>query len=139
MPHGREESEWNELVVVGYGILKKLAEDRERPISYMAFSAALADGMDEDHRPFTFPADRNAIGTLLADISRRGLEERPGWLLSAMVAGKNSEQPGGGFYDLAKSLNMLSEGAGKDEQSVFFGRQLEGLWQAYSRRRQSAG
>lgn len=48
-----------------------------------------------------------------------------------MVAGKNSDQPGGGFYDLARSLDLLSEGAGKDEQSVFFGRQLEGLWHAY--------
>ena len=138
MPHGREESEWNELIGVGYGILKCLAEGRERPISYTAFSAALADGMDEDPHPFTFPADRNAIGTLLADISKRGLQEHPGWLLSAMVTGKNSEQPGGGFYDLAKSLGMLSDGAGRDEQSVFFGKQLEGLWGAYSRRRSAA-
>ena len=139
MPHGREESEWTKLVGIGQDILRSLAADKEDPISYTAFSDALAKGMeDEDHRRFVFPSDRNAIGTLLADISKRGLEEHLGWLLSAMVTGKNSGQPGGGFYDLAKSLGMLSEGAGKDEREVFFGKQLEGLWKAYQRRRSGA-
>ena len=77
---------------------------------------------------------RNAIGTLLADISKRGLIDHPGWLLSALVTGKGSELPGGGFYDLAKSLGMLSEGAGKDEKEIFFGKQLEGLWKEYRSR-----
>lgn len=139
MPHGREESEWDELVGIGYDILCGIAEHKERPISYTEFSKALADGMDEDHRRFVFPQDRNAIGTLLADISKRGLVDQPGWLLSALVIGKNSEQPGGGFYDLAKSLNMLSEGAGKDEKEIFFGNQVEGLRKVYQRRRPGAG
>lgn len=138
MLHGRDESEWNEVVEVGYGILRKLAADKEKPISYTAFSGAVADGMDEDHRRFVFPQDRNAIGTLLAEISKLGLVDHPGWLLSALVTGQNSERPGGGFYDLAKSLGMLSEGAGRDEKEIFFGKQVEGLRKAYQRRRPGA-
>lgn len=140
MPHGREESEWTKLVELGYDILSKMAEDKDKPTSYTDFSNALVEGMaGENHRRFVFPQDRNAIGTLLADISKRGLDGQPDWLLSALVTGQNSKQPGGGFYDLAKSLGMLSEGAGKEEKEIFFWKQLEGLWNQYQRSRPGAG
>lgn len=133
MPHGRDEAEWNELVERGYRILSKMAGNKDKPISYTDFSNALAASMvGGQHRRFIFPQDRNAIGTLLADISKRGIADRPGWLLSALVTGRNSNQPGGGFYVLAKSLGLLSEGAGKEEQEIFFWKQLEGLWKEYA-------
>lgn len=139
MPYGREESEWTELVAAGYDLLSKMAENNDRPISYTEFSHALAGEMNKDHRPFGFPQDRQAIGTLLADISKRGIEEHPGWLLSALVTGKGSAMPGGGFFDLAKSLGMLSESVGMDEKVIFFGKQLEGLWSTYQRSRTGYG
>lgn len=139
MPYGREDSEWDELVEMGYDLLSKMAENNDRPISYTMLSHALADGMNADHRPFVFPQDRQAIGTLLANISKRGIQEHPGWLLSALVTGKGSDMPGGGFFDLAKSLGMLSESARLDEKVIFFGNQLEGLWNTYQRSRTDYG
>ncbi|MGK3708863.1 hypothetical protein [Arthrobacter sp. IK3] len=132
MPHGRDDSDWEQLVHAGLIVLQGHAA-RRKDLTYTDFSRALS--ADTGLPAFVFPQDRQAIGTLLADISKRGLEDHPKLLLSALVISSTTKMPGGGFFDLARSTGLLSEGAGRDEQMIFFGRQLEGLHSEYSRPR----
>lgn len=132
MPYGRTDLEWDELVEAGFTLLQQSAASRKE-LTYTDFSIELAE---ETGLPaFIFPQDRQAIGTLLADISKRGIERHPHLLLSALVTARVSKMPGGGFFDLAKSTSLLSAGASRDEQITFFGRQLDGLHAEYSRSR----
>lgn len=131
MPHGRDDLEWNELVEAGLSILKSLAA-RKTQTDYTAFVEDLA--VETGLRRFVFPQDRQVLGTLLADISKRGREEHSELLLSVLVHARATKMPGGGFFDLAKSVQLISEGAGEGEQMRFIVQQQEGLWATYGRR-----
>lgn len=128
MPHGRDDLEWNELVGAGFDILKALARQKTQT-DYTAFVNHLA--VDTGLARFVFPQDRQAVGTLLADISKLGREDHPGLLLSVLVHARSTKTPGGGFFDLAKSVNLLSEGAGEREKMRFIDQQQKGLWADY--------
>lgn len=131
MPHGRDDLEWNELAEAGLSILKFLAA-RKTQTDYTSFVQDLA--VETGLRQFVFPQDRQVVGTLLADISKRGREDHPELLLSVLVHARATKMPGGGFFDLAKSVQLISEGVGEAEQMRFIVRQQEGLWAMYGRR-----
>src|SRR5690606_12441124 len=65
-------------------------------------------------------ADRNAIATLVDEISRHEHEQgRP--LLSAVVVHKGEGTPGNGFFEMARSVGVMKPG---DDRVTFFAREL---------------
>lgn len=129
MPHGRDDMVWSELVEAGYDILASRAP-HEQMLDYTAFARELAAATGQ--AAMVFPQDRNAIGTLLADISRRGLEKHPGLLLSALVYARVGGRPGRGFFDLARHEDLITGTLSKDEEEKFVYAHVRKLAEAYT-------
>lgn len=115
MRHGRTDEEWNVLMEAGKRELVRAAR-RNDLLHYADFNQTIAD--DAGVRPFDFNHDgeRNALGTLLADIVKEDpLHDE--FMLSAVVklAAKDAG-PGEGFYKLAEHLDHLEPGATQDEK-----------------------
>ena len=127
--YGRDDLEWDELVLAGLRILKRRAVGRNM-IQYADFVAALAD--ESGQPPLTLSRDRAAIGPLLAEISERAREDHPGLLISVLVYNKASSMPGKGFFELTKRLGLLSADASEKEEWAFMASQTTGLDSHYS-------
>lgn len=131
MPHGRDDLEWNDLVEAGYGILTSRAPLQEM-LDYTAFARMLAGKTGQP--VMVFPQDRNAVGHLLADISRRGFEDHPKLLLSVLVYARAGGRPGRGFFDLARDQDLITGTLSTEEEDVFVYDQVRKLADAYRKR-----
>lgn len=109
MPHGRSDDEWERMMEVGRYLMVSTARSGGL-IPYGEFNKALAE--DADVAPFDLARDgeRNALGTLLADIVKDD-PDRKKYMLSSVVALATLDGPGAGFYSLAEHLDHLEPGA----------------------------
>lgn len=75
------------------------------------------------------PADRNRIGVLLGDVSRRSMKERR-VMLSAIVHRKSAEPtiPNSSFFELARELGKKVP---RGEERKFLDREMKRVWDAY--------
>jgi hypothetical protein len=77
-------------------------------------TATYAEIMDPVGMAPKNPRHRAEIGDLLAEASKQSLAER-GFMIGAIVVQKSSGQPNGLFFQLARDLGALSEGADETE------------------------
>jgi hypothetical protein len=113
--------EWEELVAYAISVLENCARHRE-VTSYSKFNMALGDGVGGDP-PFDFAEadhERNAMARLLSDVNDRTFD-RIGGMLSALVKYLNDNDPGAGFYRLAKQRGYMEP---REDRLAFWTGQL---------------
>jgi hypothetical protein len=77
------------------------------------------------------PRDRQMIGRLLGVMSKESATDRKrGFMVSAVVVRKVTGEPGPGFYDLARELDLLDD---DDDKEVFWKEQLKAARNFYQR------
>ncbi|MGW5335434.1 hypothetical protein [Streptomyces bauhiniae] len=130
--YGRTDSEWAELVEAGRDFL--IEQARHRTLThYTDLNRALVDRTGCSPFHFDLPADRAAIGHLLGLVVERDQEADPSDLmLSALVIHSGGNDPGTGFYQLAKDLKLLPMSASAGERQSFWVKQVQRLYERHA-------
>lgn len=131
MPYNRTDEEWEELVDAGFANLTKVAA-RKSQKSYSTLNEELAEETGQPEFEFRDPGDFAGMSRLLANISERGLSAHPTFLITALVTGKHSGEPGVGFYTLGESTGLLKPG---DNKEKFWVDQTNAAYAYYSKKR----
>lgn len=109
----RTEDEWDALVATATDVLLEQGRRHDPTISYSALNQLLEERTGIPRFDLDAQQGRNAIGSVLGAVNDRTLPEvevemgRKA-LLSALVWHKGSSDLGGGFYDYAAKLGLLS-------------------------------
>lgn len=132
MPHGRSDEDWALMMEAARNIMVHTAR-KQGWILYSDLNREVSE--DTGTAPFDFSrdADRNAIGTLLADIVKADLLHTR-FMVSSVVKLSASDGPGEGFYSLAEYLGHLESGASRDRKFEFWAEQLRLTHDHYRRR-----
>lgn len=132
MPHGRTDEDWSRMMEAARNIMVHTAR-RQELIAYSDLNRDLS--ADAGTQPFDSPreADRNALGTLLADVVKDDLLHSR-FMLSSVVEVTNGEGPGEGFYALAEYLDHLEPGASTERKHEFWIEQVKLTHDHYRRR-----
>ncbi|MFD0427109.1 hypothetical protein ACFQ60_00300 [Streptomyces zhihengii] len=96
--------------------------------TYTELNAALVERTGCRAFDFGRPDERAAMGHLLGLIVERDQERapaKPPLMLSALVTYLHANDPGPGFYQLAKDLQLLPLSASKIEKDCFWARQVD--------------
>jgi hypothetical protein len=129
--HGYSDDQWNTLVSRAVGLLEDHAR-RNEVTSYSELNAALADSAGT--KPFDFNKgnhERNSMGALLVAANDLTYNRING-MLSALVKYLNENDPGPGFYRLAKNRGYMAQ----DEDNLsFWASQLNVVFAHYRRPR----
>lgn len=129
MRYGRSDVDWDELVRQG----KKFLEERaklERLTSYSEMNTVLANRTGQPPFDFDEEVGRAAMGALLGDISLTALPE-VGALLSSVTQYLNANEPGTGFFELARQRGLLSKQATADDRLAFWTKQLQEVYRHF--------
>lgn len=117
MPHGRSDEDWERMMEAGRDIMVRTAR-AEGLIAYREFNTALADEADVSPFDLSRDGERNALGTLLADIVKDD-PLRNQFMLSAVVKLADRDKgPGDGFYKLAEHLGFIEPGASRTTKEM---------------------
>ncbi|MGW4519783.1 hypothetical protein [Amycolatopsis sp. NPDC004378] len=103
--YGRDEAEWERLVVAGKAILIARAVVN-RTISYGEFASALARCTGHARFDFTTGDGRAGMAHLVDRVSEAAFEEAGGRLLGAFVRDLGADDAGPGFYRLASRKGL---------------------------------
>lgn len=133
--YGRADTDWEDLIQAGLHILQGVAT-RKSSLSYSQLNVELADSTGQSAFNFTSPDGVAGISRLLADIGKRGLETHSGVLLTSIVTGKHSNEPGSGFYALAESTRLFTPGTDK---VMFWVEQMNATHAFYNLKHAGAG
>lgn len=131
MPYDRTDEQWEQLIEAGLVNLKKVAE-RGNQKSYSMLNEEVAEETEQPQFDFRNPGDLAAMSRLLADVGASGLETHPDILITALVTGKHSGEPGLGFYTLGESSGLLKTGGDKEK---FWVDQTNAAYAYYSKKR----
>lgn len=128
--YGRSDDEWDQIVADTVEFLQDQARLR-RIVSYSEVNSALAR---RGHVPFDFATerDREAVGAILGDVSRRTVADS-NVMLSAIVAYIDRNDAGPGFYKLAMVLGLLANTATADDKLAFWTAQVARVHDRYAR------
>ncbi len=132
MPHGRSNEDWDRMMEAGRNIMVHTAR-RQAWILYSELNQQISQ--DAGTTPFDFSQDddRNALGTLLADIVKADLLHSR-FMLSSVVKLAAGDGPGTDFYSLGEYLGHLEPGAAKERKFEFWAEQLALTHDHYKRR-----
>lgn len=130
MPYNRTDEQWEELINAGLDDLAKVAAGG-RQKSYSTLNKVLAEETGQPQFEFHNPADLAGMSRLLANMGERGRETHPGFLITALVTGKHSGEPGLGFYTLGESTGLLKPG---DNKEKFWVDQTNAAYAYYSKK-----
>jgi hypothetical protein len=124
-------------VEVGKGFLVERAGLR-RTTTYTELNAVLVNRTGMAGFNFDLEADRAAIGHLLGQISEVSIPETGGLLISALVQYLDANDPGPGFYALARSrgLDVPPSIAGRQD---FWALHVSALFEHYAGRQRRDG
>ncbi|UTT71019.1 hypothetical protein NMQ03_07935 [Arthrobacter sp. DNA4] len=114
MPYNRTEEQWEQLIDAAMANLTAVAEQRSQK-SYSKLNAELADETGQPAFNFRNPGDLAGMSRLLANVGERGLIAHPDFLITSLVTGKHSGEPGLGFYSLGESAGLLQPGGDKEQ------------------------
>lgn len=128
--YGRSDDEWDQIVADTVAFLQDQARLR-RVVSYSDVNSALAR---RGHIAFDFAneRDREAVGAILGDVSRRTVVDS-NVMLSAIVAYIDRNDAGPGFYKLAMALGLLANTATADDKLEFWTVQVGRVHDRYAR------
>ncbi|MFF8955074.1 hypothetical protein [Streptomyces sp. NPDC014894] len=129
--YGRSQEEWADLTSAGLEFLIERA-GLDRPTSYTELNAILVRRTGRSGFDFSRADERAAMGHLLWLIVQRNHPES-GLMLSALVFYLNSNEPGSGFFGLARELDLLPAKASPRQKESFWLDQLAQLKELYSR------
>ncbi|WP_422390224.1 hypothetical protein [Arthrobacter sp. N1] len=133
MPHGRTDDAWQSMMEAARSLMVHTAR-RQELITYSELNRQVAE--DAGTVPFDFSqdAERNALGTLLADVVKDDLLHSRFMLSSVAALAELERGPGSGFYALAEHLGHLEAGASKERRYEFWAEQLKLTHDHYKRR-----
>lgn len=114
MPYNRTDEQWEQLVEEGLVNLRRVAEQQGQK-SYSVLNEELAGETGQPAFNFRSPGDLAGMSRLLADIGKRGLVAHEDFLITSLVTGKHSGEPGLGFYSLGESCGLLEPGGNKEK------------------------
>lgn len=123
MIHGRDDSEWDELVVAGHKYLREIAS-KGTVVNYTQFNDELEDRTGLQGFDFESELGRDQLSHLLGAIAERDREDNPGFMITSLVGRKGDYGPGKGFYELAHSWNYKFDASTKDGRFNFWQEQL---------------
>lgn len=132
MPHGRTDDEWGRMKEAARNIMVHTARRQQR-ITYADLNREISE--DADTVPFDFNRDgeRNALGTLLADVVKDDLLHSRFMLSSVATLSELERGPGSGFYVLAEHLGHLEPGSSAQRKFEFWAEQLKLTHEHYKR------
>ncbi|WP_411139035.1 hypothetical protein [Streptomyces sp. C10] len=131
--YGRDEAEWIQLTEWGRQFLIEVAAIGVQ-IAYSDLNATLVRDTGLKGFDFDQPDGRAAMSYLLKQIVRLDQELLPpaapdpkALMLSAVVGYRGANDPGPGFYELAKNDGLLPPKASKQEKNDFWADQVTKL------------
>lgn len=130
MTYGRDEGTWDQLTETGMAFLVERAQLR-KTTSYTELNAILRRRTGLPGFDFTRADERAAMGHLLYLIVMRTWPATK-LMLSALVLYLNSNDPGTGFYSLARELELLPARASAQQKEEFWVTQVKELQKYYS-------
>lgn len=135
--YGRDDQEWDQLTEAGLRFLIERAQLR-KITSYTELNAVLERRTGLRRFDFQRADERAAMGHLLWLIVERN---RPttGLMISALVNYLDGNDAGSGFYKLAADLGLLKAGASPQAREEFWIKQINALYDRYSRKADDAG
>ncbi|QDB80780.1 hypothetical protein FE251_09530 [Georgenia wutianyii] len=128
--HGRSPAVWDDFVGAATAFLSSVAR-REGQTTYTELNRELTERTGRPGFNFDSQAERAAMGYLLGRVVEHTRPES-GCMLSALVIYLGGNDPGSGFYALAKQLGLLSISASADERLTFWAAQVKGLHRHYA-------
>ena len=135
MHSGRDDQQWDQLIVAGLEFLIDRARLKVTS-SYTELNTVLARRTGQPGFDFVFPEQRAAMGHLLGAITRRH-RSTPGQedlMISAVVQYLNANDAGPGFYTFAEELGR-TPGALPAERERFWSEQLTAVFTHHARTR----
>lgn len=132
MPHGRDDEDWGSMMEAARNVMVHTAR-RQASILYADLNREVSEDVGTAPFDLGLDADRDALGTLLADIVKADLLHSR-FMVSSVVELSASDGPGEGFYSLAEYLGHLEVGASRDRKSEFWIEQRELTHDHYRRR-----
>lgn len=130
--HGRTPEQWQQLVDAATKSLTRKAE-LNRLSSYTELNRDIAAKTGQPGFDFSSPEGRNAMGDLLGDAVEKTYPDKR-VMLSALVPYVDANRPGGGFYNLAASLELLDKDTSMEEKEAFWYSHVEDVYKAYSKK-----
>lgn len=127
--YGRSDHEWDLLVDCGLQFLVEQAR-LGRVTTYTELNTVLARRTGLAAFDFGRADERAAMGHLLGMIVERDYPDT-GLMVSALVHYLGENDAGPGFYELARSLGVLPQGASKTAKLDFWVGQVTALHQRY--------
>lgn len=131
LPYNRTDDQWEHLIEVGLDYLKTVAQ-REGQESYTDLNVELATETGQPQFDFRNPGDVAGMSHLLANISERGREMHPTFLITAIITGKKTGEPGPGFYTLGQNTGLLKP---EENKETFWVKQTIAAYAYYSKKR----
>jgi hypothetical protein len=128
--YGRDDDTWSQLEEAGRAFLIERARLR-RTTSYTELNTALERRTGLPGFDFTHADERAAMGHLLYQIVMRDWPHTS-LMLSALVLYLNGNDPGTGFYALARDLEMLPPRPSRNKKEEFWVNQVSDLYERYS-------
>jgi hypothetical protein len=132
--YGRSADEWEELEAEGHAFLVEKARAGDYT-NYTELSDELVARTGLRRFDFADASERAAVGYLLGRVAERDLPTT-GALITAIVIYLHGNDPGAGFYNLAKEKGLLPATAGSDQRLAFWVGQVKRIHAYYSRRPQ---
>jgi hypothetical protein len=132
MPHGRSDEDWFLMMEAARNIMVHTAR-RQAWILYSDLNREVSEDAGTPPFDFSRDADRNALGTLLADVVKADLLHSR-FMVSSVVKLAASDGPGEGFYTLAEHLDHLEPGASRNRKFEVWAEQLTLTHDHYRRR-----
>jgi hypothetical protein len=122
--YGRDEDEWADLVAAATRFLGEVAS-RGALTNYTELNTQLIERTG--HRGFNFAdaSERAAMGHLLGRVVAEDYPSRR-FMLSALVIYMGGNDPGTGFYALARQMGLMPAAGG--DKDAFWAAQIVGLF-----------
>ncbi len=130
MKYGRDQTQWDELVLEGRRFLEERARLRDLT-TYTEMNTVLVRRTGQQGFDFGRQDERAAMGYLLGLIVEDTLAQT-GVMLSALVKYLDKNDAGTGFYQLAKEKGLLPRNANRQQRTDFWVAQVAGVYEAYA-------
>lgn len=122
--YGRDDAEWADLVAATTEILDEVAA-RRGLTNYTDLNAELIERTGLAGFNFADASERAAMGHLLGRVVAEDYPNR-GFMLSALVIYMHGNDPGTGFYALARQMGLMPAAGG--DKLAFWSAQTNGLY-----------
>lgn len=128
---GRSDEEWIDLTRVGLKFLIQQARNGSLT-SYTEMNTVLGQRSAARNFDFSAETERAAMGELLGRIVERNRPET-GHMISSIVTYLNVNEPGNGFFNLARDLGLLPADAGAERLESFWASEVGAIHAHYRR------